>query len=356
MGASSALGPAAGSWVASGGGEPDREEACWEVPAGAPCVLPFVLEGRVVADCAADPDGGTWCPYDLDTWSESAGAGGWGYCQPPPLGDGPESLLDRYARTGHSPRNASEPLPPGLGAGGAEFSSPAEDPLGGATAQEAIDWDVGTPSESVSRAPSELSPGAVAGIAIACVALLGVLVGLITIRRVRPKLSRRGSSSPRDAGETPKELVRRDALDFLETGGERGEFWSRSTSGDGSEGRSGAGGGGVNGSQTSPVWPHASPDPLSPSEIYPSGSEACYDSDLPTPGSEAPPPSRSSTFSEPSQDSLLPTSLDSPLQAVMKAAAGKAAARAAASPLPPGTPVRNSPRSWDRWVAPDDRV
>jgi len=115
------------------------------------------------------------------------------------------------------------------------------------------------------------------------------------------------------------------------------------------------GGGGVNGSRTSPVWPHASPDTLSPSEIYPSSSEACYDSDLLTPGSEAPPPSRSSTFSEPSQDSLLPTSLDSPLAAVMKAAAGKAAARAA-SPLPPGTPVRDSPRSWDRWVAPDDRV
>ena len=75
---------------------------------------------------------------------------------------------------------------------------------------------------------------------------------------------------------------------------------------------------------------------------------------------DTPPPSRSSTFTDAASEG--DPFLDSPLTAVVKAAAAKAAAGLAAAPLvAPSTPPRrwghpHTPRSWDRWVGPADRV
>ena len=228
---------ASGAWVPTDG-EPEGtelgEEACWEVPEGAPCALPFVLRGRVVADCAAAPGGGTWCPYDLDAWS--SGSGGWGFCAPPHADvAAPESLLDEYARTGVLPRNASEPLPEwdvyvhtgvlprnaseslpeweehGIFpfAGGALTGGPGGD--GAVTAQEALNWGTLGSDLPQQRASSSLGPGAIAGVAVgvAAVAVLAGLAGLAAFRRtaqgkrarlVDPEKEAAGGGPPGAAG------------------------------------------------------------------------------------------------------------------------------------------------------------
>ena len=336
------------------------------MPEGAPCALPFVLRGRVVADCAAAPGGGTWCPYDLDAWS--SGAGGWGFCAPPPAGEAaPESLLDEYARTGVLPRNASEPLPeweepdPSLLAGSAGG-------LGGdgaVTAQAASGW--GAPGGGLPRqhGGSGLTPGAIAGIAagVAAVAVLAALAGIATFRRTaRGKRARLvgpakggGGGGPPDAAAMAAAAGGGGTEDPSSVGAlvrgesEHGSFRSS---------RAGSCTGGVPSSPLSPVWPHAAPEPPS-EQLYAPGKAA---GGAPSDADATPPVSRSSTFSDAGSEG--DPFLDSPLTAVVRAAAAKARAGRAAAPLaaPPTPPRRPSwghphtPRSWDRWVGPADRV
>ncbi len=372
---------ASGAWVPTDG-EPEGtelgEEACWEVPEGAPCALPFVLRGRVVADCAAAPGGGTWCPYDLDAWS--SGSGGWGFCAPPHADvAGPESLLDEYARTGVLPRNASEPLPEwdvyvhagvlprnaseslpeweehGIFpfAGGALTGGPGGD--GAVTAQEALNWGTLGSDLPQQRASSSLGPGAIAGVAVgvAAVAVLAGLAGLAAFRRTAqgkrarladPEKEAAGGGPPGAAGGGGRPGDGSSVAALVRGESDVGSFRS-------SRAESCAGGKEPL-SPLSPVWPHAAPEP--PSELYvPSADSASSDADTPL-------PSRSSTFTDAASEG--DPFLDSPLTAVVKAAAAKAAAGLAAAPLvAPSTPPRrwghpHTPRSWDRWVGPADRV
>ena len=373
--ASGAWGPGDGE---PGGAEPGGE-ACWEVPEGAPCALPFVLRGRVVADCAAAPGGGTWCPYDVDAWS--SGSGGWGFCAPPPAGEAdPESLLDEYARTGVLPRNTSEPLPEWdvyvtdgvlprnaseplpeweehgvfpLAPGGAFTGGPGGD--GAVTAQEALNWGAPGGELQQQRAPSSLGPGAIAGVAVgvAAVAVLAGLAGFAAFRRTAegkrarladPEKEGAGGGGPGAAGGGGGPGDRSSVAALVGGESDLGSFRS-------SRAESCAGGKEL--PPLSPVWPHAAPEP--PSELYAPGAAA----DSASSDADTPPPSRSSsTFSDPASEG--DPFLDSPLAAVVKAAAAKAAAGPGPLAAPPTPPRRwghpHTPRSWDRAVGPADRV